>query len=317
MQYVTIPTTDLNTAAICMGTTFIGSTIDHQQSVDLLDLYAESGGNFIDTASVYANWLSGEKHQSEKTVGRWLAERGLRNRIVLATKGAHPHMATMDVHRMSRADIEEDLNTSLVNLQTDVIDLYWLHRDDPSRPVEEILDTLNAQVQAGKIRYFGCSNWRAPRIREAQEIARARGIDGFVADQMLWSAAVIDPAGIADPTMVAMDDDLYTLHQASGLAAIPYSSQAGGLFQKLAQGNLQVGDAYQVAPNQARLARLEEIARSSGLSITQVVLGYLRAQPFVTIPIVGSRTPGQLADTLRAADVRLSADQVALVDAAL
>ncbi len=294
-----------------MGTTSIGSTIDQQQSADLLDLYAEHGGNFIDTASVYANWLSGEKHQSEKTVGSWLAERGLRDRIVLATKGAHPEMATMDVPRMSRAEIEDDLNTSLANLQTDVIDLYWLHRDDPSRPVEEILETLNAQVQVGKIRYFGCSNWRAPRIREAQKIAKARGIDGFVADQMLWSAAVIDPTGIADPTMVAMDDELYAYHQSSGLAAIPYSSQAGGLFQKLAQDNLQVGEAYPVAPNQARLVRFQEIALESGLSITQVVLGFLRAQPFVTIPIVGSRTPEQLADTLTAADVRLNADQVA------
>ncbi len=181
MQYATIPNTDLAVAAICMGTTFIGSTIDHHQSFDLLDLYAESGGNFVDTASVYANWLAGEKHQSEKTVGRWLADRGLRDRIVLATKGAHPDMATMDVPRMSRAEIEDDLNTSLINLQTDVIDLYWLHRDDPSRPVEEILATLNAQVQAGKIRYFGCSNWRGgaypggPRDRRSPRFRRLRG----------------------------------------------------------------------------------------------------------------------------------------------
>ena len=103
MQYVMIPDTTLNVAAICMGTTSIGSTIDQQQSADLLDLYAEHGGNFIDTASVYANWLPGEKHQSEKTVGRWLAERRLRDRIILATKGAHPEMATMHVPRMSRA----------------------------------------------------------------------------------------------------------------------------------------------------------------------------------------------------------------------
>ncbi len=128
---------------------------------------------------------------------------------------------------------------------------------------------------------------------------------------------MIDPEGIADPTMVSMDDELYAYHRVSGLAAIPYSSQAGGLFQKLAQGNLQVGDAYPVAPNQARLARLQEIALESGLTITQVVLGYLRAQPFVTIPIVGSRTLEQLADTLSASDVRLSVDQVARVDAAM
>ncbi len=110
--------------------------------------------------------------------------------------------------RACRAEIVSDLDSSLRNLRTDVIDLYWPHRDDVrARPVGEILETLNEQVQAGKIRYFGCSNWTAQRIREAQDHAAAHGLQGFAGDQMMWSLAVIDRSAIADTTIVGMDDD--------------------------------------------------------------------------------------------------------------
>ena len=313
MNYRTIPATDLQVSSICLGSTGIGSTIDAADSFALLDFFAAQGGNFIDTAAVYANWLPGERNVSEKTIGRWLKERGAREQIVLATKGAHPELATMDIPRMSRAEIEADLDTSLRNLHTDVIDLYWLHRDDTARPVAEILETMNAQVKAGKIRYFGCSNWRAPRIAEAQRVATAQGMAGFVADQMMWSLAVIDPAGIRDQTTVAMDDELFAYHQASGMAAVAYSSQAGGLFQKLAQGNDAVGSAYPIDANRDRLARIQQVAAETGLSITQIALGYLHAQPFVTVPIVGCRTEEQLRDTLTAGDVMLTPAQVTVL----
>lgn len=310
MNYRTMPGTDLDVAAICIGSTGIGSTIDREDSFRLLDHYAEAGGNFIDTAAVYANWLPGEKNVSEKIIGRWLQRRADREQMVVATKGGHPELETMHVSRMSRAEIEADLNDSLRNLQTERIDLYWLHRDDPSLPVEEILETMNALVRAGKIRYFGCSNWRAPRIREAQAAAAAAGLLGFVADQMKWSLAVIDPDGLGDSTTVAMDDNLYDYHRESGLAAVAYSSQAGGLFQKMAAGGSPTGGEYPVEPNRRRLARIEQLAGETGLTITQIVLGYMQAQPFVTVPIVGCRTLAQLRGSLSAADVRLSPDQV-------
>lgn len=315
MRYVTIPATDLTVSGICLGSTSIGSAIDRETSFRLLDRFAEDGGTFIDTASVYANWLPGEKHVSEKTIGRWLVERGTRDRMIIATKGAHPDLDTMHIPRMSRREIEADLNASLRNLQTDVIDLYFLHRDDRDRPVEEILETMNAQVQAGKIRFFGCSNWQADRIAEANAVAAAKGMAGFVADQMMWSLAVIDPDRRGDKTTVVMDDNLHAFHEQSGMAALAYSSQAGGLFQKLGAGNREVGKAYPVAANQARLERINSVAAASGLTVTQIVLGYLQSQPFVTVPIVGCRTTAQLRDSLSAADVTLTpAQRQTLID---
>jgi aryl-alcohol dehydrogenase-like predicted oxidoreductase len=297
----------------------MGSTIDRDTSFKLLDLYVEQGGNFIDTANVYANWLPIEKSKSEKTIGQWLRERGCREQIILATKGAHPELDTMHVPRMSRADIEQDLNESLRNLQTDVIDLYWLHRDDPQRPVGEILESLSVQVKAGKIRWYGCSNWRTERIRAAQAYAAEKGLPAFVANQAMWSLALADPAGFRDKTMLAMDEEMKRYHHQTGLAAIPYSSQGQGLFHKMARGALAQMDPdaramYEDEPNRDRFKRVEQMAMARGLSISQVVLGYLQSQPFPTIPIIGPRTVAQLQDSLTAAEVRLDPEQVRYLD---
>ena len=314
MRYSPIPHTDLAPSAICLGSSHFGNGIAPADAYALLDAYVTCGGNFIDTAAVYANWLPGEKNSSEKTIGRWLAHSGQRARLVLATKGAHPDLATMHISRMSPAEIVDDVETSLRNLQTDWIDLYWLHRDDTARPVAEIIDALHSQVVAGKIRYFGCSNWRVDRIAAAQAYAAQKGITGFVANQMRWSLAEIDPAAVGDPTTVAMDGETLAYHQRTGLAAIPYSSQAGGYFQKLAEGR-DVGPnqqkQYGTAENRKRLARLKELAQATGHSISQLVLAYLTSQPFATIPIVGCRTVAQVEDSMRAGNVRLTVEQVA------
>jgi aryl-alcohol dehydrogenase-like predicted oxidoreductase len=315
MRYTTIPGTDLRCATICLGTSNLGSTIDRQASFDLLDAYVDLGGNAIDTASVYADWLPGERSISEKTLGRWCRERGNRDRILLATKGGHPDLSTMHISRLSRAEIVHDIEASLSNLQTDIIDLYWLHRDDPKRSVQEIIEVLHDQVEAGKIRTFGCSNWRAPRIRAAQAYAAQQGLRGFVADQMQWSLARADPDAVADKTTVAMDDDLYNFHLETGLAAIPYSSQANGFYQKLAggardrmsQGMLRT---YDHAENRARFGRIQALSEEIGLSVTQIALGYLLSHPFPAIPIVGCKTVEHLRDSLSAADVRLTPEQV-------
>lgn len=315
MHTVTLPNTDLVVSSLCLGSTDIGSTISRAGSFHLLDAFVDAGGNFVDTASVYANWLPGERSISEKTIGAWLKQSGKRNQVVIATKGAHPEMTTMHISRMAPADIVGDLDASLRNLQVDTIDFYYLHRDDPRRPVEEVIETLDAQVRLGKIRYFGCSNWRSERIVAAQEYARSCGSLGFSADQMMWSLAEIDTSAFGDPTMVAMDDALWSYHQQSGMATIAYSSQANGFFHKLA------GDAagrhrasqqriYAGEQNQVLSGRVQQLAQESGLTITQIVLGYLLSQPFTTVPIVGCKTLAHLRDSLTAADVRLTGEQM-------
>ncbi len=315
MRYTTIPTTTLQPSVICLGTSDIGSKIDRDTSFRMLDAYVDQGGNLIDSASVYANWLPGERNSSEKTIGRWLAARGNRDRVMVATKGAHPELGTMQISRMRRADIVADLDNSLANLQTDCIDLYWLHRDAPSHPVAEIIDTLNEQVQAGKIRAFGCSNWQTPRLQAAQNYAAQQGLHGFAANQPLWNIGVIDHATIGDPTQTQMDEAMWQFHKTSGLAAIPYSAQANGIFNKLAMGQADrirpnTQRMYQNPENQQRLQRIQQLAAETGLSVTQIVLGYLISQPFPTIPIVGCQNLAQLQDSLTAGDVQLSAEQV-------
>lgn len=317
MRQTPIPNTHLNASALCLGTALFGSAISREDSFALLDAFLEAGGNFLDTARIYADWLPGEKSISEKTIGLWMRERGNRDRVIVATKGAHLDLATK-ISRLARADIEFDLGESLKNLRTGTIDLYWLHRDDEARPVEEIMETLADQVRAGKIRHAGCSNWRLARIRAAQDAARQRGWTGFVGNQMMWSLAKMEHRDLGDKTMVVMDDALHAYHRESGLAAIPFSSQAAGWFQKrapLPAGGADVPKSgYDTPVNAARLARARQLAAETGLTLTQIVLGYLTGQPFATFPIVGCRTLAQLRDSLTAADIRLSPEHLRFLE---
>lgn len=309
----TIPGTALTPSVICMGTAHLGSRLDERMSHRMLDAYAGRGGNFIDTANVYSDWIPGEKSRSEKTIGRWLRQRGNRSSIVLATKGAHPELSTMHVPRIDRASIMHDVEQSLGHLQTDYIDLYWLHRDDPGTPVAGIMETLNELIAAGKIRAIGCSNWTASRIEEANLYAAEHGLQGFAANQPMWSLAVPDEAKIADKTMVPMRAEGEAFHLRTGMAAVPYSSQANGFFG----GKYRAGDewpgklkVYAHAENFGRLARVESAAARLGLTQTQVALGYLLSQNYPVFPIIGSSDERQLEESMSAGDVTLDAETV-------
>jgi len=286
----------------------------------LLDAYFELGGNFLDSAIIYADWLPGyERSASEKTIGRWMRTRNNRKRVVIGTKGAHPDFSALTIPRLSKADITHDVETSLINLGTDWIDLYWLHRDNPSHPVGDIMETLNGLVAKGYIRFFGCSNWRCVRIRAAQEYAQWKGLMGFSGDEVMWSLAKIKGDALVDKTLVFMDDDLYRLHRQTGLAAIAYSSQANGLFHQLIAQNfdmtkVKVSGQFLHENNVGRARRVAKMATESGMSIAQVILGYLFSQPFTTIPIVGCQCLVELRDSMSACDAVLTSEQAAFLE---
>lgn len=310
MLYKNIPGTSLNVSSICLGTADLGSTIDKEASFKIMNEFYEKGGNFIDTANVYADWLPIEKSISEKTIGKWIKEKSNRDKVFIGTKGAHPKLNSMHISRLSKEEIVSDLDESLKSLQTDYIDLYWLHRDDEKRPVGEILESLNEQVNIGKIKYFGCSNWKAERIRLAMEYASKMNIKGFVANQMMWSFAKPNTENIRDKTMVLMDDETMKLHNETKLAAIPYSSQANGFFSKLDRiDNVPIAEAikekYLNDENIKRLSRIKKLSYELSLSVGEIALGYLISQPFTTIPIVGCRTNEQLKECLKAGDLIL------------
>jgi aryl-alcohol dehydrogenase-like predicted oxidoreductase len=321
MRTVPIPGTALAPSSLCLGTVEFGSTIDGDAAFALMDAYIAAGGNFIDTAKVYGDWVPGQVSPSEKIVGEWLQARNNRARIILATKGGHYHLDAPQVKRLAPADIVSDLDASLGHLRAEVIDLYWLHRDDPARPVAELIDTLEEHVRAGKIRCYGASNWRLDRLQQARDYANSAGAQGFCAVSNLWSLAQVDVAGFADPTMAAMDDALCAYHLAHNLAAVPYTSQAYGVFHKLAAGKADTIPAmyrnmFVNAGTEARLARAQALAAQTGLTLTQVVLGYLLSQPFPTVPVFSARNEAQLRDTLTAADIRLSPEALAYLTAA-
>ena len=278
----------------------------------MLDAFVDLGGNFLDTAEVYANWLPElPRSISERTLGAWLTQRGNRDRMFIGTKGAHPDLATMHISRLAPADILHDLHGSLARLQTDVIDLYWLHRDDESRPVGEIIETLAAEVKAGKIRAFGCSNWRTARMQEAWSYATQQGLPGFVANQPLWSLAQPNPAAFGMPGLAGMDAQMFAFHQQSRWAVIPYTSQARGFFSKLVahgEAGLKEGErkAYLNETNRQRAARAAALAQHHGVTVAQIALAYLINQPIPTIPVIGCHTLAQLADSMGAATVTLT-----------
>ncbi len=318
MRRVTIPGTDLNASVLSLGTNRFGSELEAGASQALLEAFVAAGGNFIDTAHIYADWIpSAPRSASEKTLGAWLKSSGRRDQIVLATKGGHPDLATLHRSRLALADLEHDVNASLVGLQTDRIDLYWLHRDDPARPVSEILEALNALRRAGKIRYFGCSNWRAPRLRAAQEYARQHGLAGFVANQPQWSLAVPNRAALSDPKgLVIFDAEAYAYHQATGLAVAPWSAQGQGYFDKLdrlgAEGLADVDRRkYDSPANRALYPQVKALAGRYHTTVGAIALSYLLAQPFPTYPVIGPRTPAQLQSSLAALAVTLTTEDLA------
>lgn len=180
MRYGRVPGIDRPVSRVVQGTTMLGTVLGEAESFALLDRVLELGCSALDTARVYGDG------QCESMVGRWCQARGVRDQLVLIGKGAH-HDA--DRQRVTPADITADLHESLGRLQTDHIDLYLLHRDDPSVPVEPLVDVLNDHHQAGRIKAFGGSNWSVDRLRAANAYARAQGLEPFVASSPQYSLA--------------------------------------------------------------------------------------------------------------------------------
>ncbi|GGD83450.1 aldo/keto reductase [Paenibacillus nasutitermitis] len=322
MQRLVLPQTDLNASVLVLGTALFGSSIDEAGSFRLLDRYYEVHGNFLDTSLNYADWQWPVKGISEKTLGKWLKLRGHRQDIIIGTKGACPRLNNGAFFRLQREDIVSDLHQSLHNLQTDTIDLYYLHRDDPSKPAAEIIETLEDQVKAGNIRYYACSNWSLPRIQEACRYAKESGKRGFVANQMMWSLANVNRHRLSDPTLVSMDAWMTQYHEEGGLSAIPYSSQANGFFSgKYAPGDGQsdslAGRHYYNEINFARLERVQHMARDLDLSCSVIALAYMLspAHAFPVYPVIGPKNMEQLDDSLAAVEVQLDLNSIRMLEA--
>lgn len=313
---VTLANTDLVISQLCYGTNMLGTAIDQGRANEILDTFVELGGNFIDTARSYGDWVpDAPAGASERAIGAWLKGKN-RNDVIIATKGCQFDMRVGDWrNRVTPEDLAQDLNESLEHLGVDSIDLYWLHADNPAAPVQPIIDALIDHQKAGRIRHFGASNWSADRIREANAYAASIGHQGFVACQPFWGLAVPNRENAAQQGYQCYYEDGFQSLHADGMPMIPYSAQSGGYFTKRASGGIDavpegLRTRHDHPANDARLKAVQAVASKRGVSINEVVLAYLTSQPHQTIPIFGGSRPEQIRDTVKAVDLKLDAEEL-------
>ena len=323
MRYFSLPGTTLRPSVIGLGTALFGSSLGAENSFRLLDDFAAVGGNFLDTAHCYAAWLPGGAGQSETTLGRWLKKSGHRSQMIVATKGGHHRFETPHVSRLAPECIAQDVQESLERLQVDAIDLYYLHRDDPSVPAGEILDALQPHLRAGRLKAIGASNWSPARLQGAFAEASARGYVGFCCSQCGWSLAETNPALQGQYGMYYIGPEALQFYRGTGFPLIGFSSQAQGFFAqswawpRLAnptakQAALQ--PAYYSQKNVGRWERARALAAQRGCSANDIALAYLTSQPFPSAALISSSRPEQLRSSLAGADLELSPAEISYLE---
>jgi aryl-alcohol dehydrogenase-like predicted oxidoreductase len=292
--------TDLDVFGLCLGGNVFGWTADERESHDILDAYVEAGGNFVDTANSYLV----EHGASETIIGRWLASRGNRDEIVLATKVGGGRGATRNLRPET---IESECRASLERLHTNRIDLYYAHFDDEETPLEDSLRAFDALVRAGTVRHVAASNYTPERLTAAIELQREHRLAEFTVLQPHYNLMERDFERALLPVAERLD-----------LALLPYYGLAKGfLTGKYRPGGEEVESpradsarAYLERGGAAVLEALDEVAAAHGAPVAAVALAWLRARPRVVAPIASARTTEQLAQILPAATLELTADEV-------
>ncbi|MBQ0912491.1 aldo/keto reductase [Streptomyces sp. RM99] len=296
---------DLEVFPLALGGNVFGWTADQDTSFAVLDAYTAAGGNFIDTADSYSAWADGNSGgESETVLGQWLAARGNRDDVVLATKvSQHP-----EYPGLSAANIKAAADASLRRLGTDHIDLYYTHFDKPEVPVEEIVGALDELVRAGKVRHIAASNISAERLAASLDFSDREGLARYVAIQPHYNLVSRD----------TYEGGLRDLAERAGLAAVPYYALAAGFLTGKYRPGATVdspragGAARHLETERGRrvLAALDEIAGAHDAPVATVALAWLAAQPTVAAPIASARTVEQLPALLGVAELTLTEDEV-------
>ena len=312
MEYVRLGRSGLNVSRICLGTMTFGQGADEKMSFELMDRFTELGGTFLDTADQYGGGVS------EEIVGRWIKERGVRDDVVLATKVQSVVGPGPNERGLSRIHILRGVEDSLRRLQTDVIDLYQIHRWDLESEPEETLEALDDLVRWGKVRYIGCSNLKAWHLSKYLTLSKENGWSRFISLQPLYSAL-----------NRSIENEVLPLCAEEGLGVMVYNPLAGGVLTgKYARGEApssgtRLGDMqvyqgrYLTETAMDTVDRFGEAAQARGVTPAQLALAWVMAEPRVTCPIVGARNMEQLNDTMGGAGISLTPEERAALPAVL
>ncbi len=309
MKTMALGNTGEQVSALCLGAMYFGSRNDEATSYQLLDRYVAAGGSFIDTANIYAHWVQGfQGGESEALLGRWMRQRGNRQRLFLASKVGFGYSEARP--GLSARQIERECEKSLRRLGVETIDLYYAHVDDRATPLEETLEAFDRLVRAGKVRFLGASNYLAWRLAEARCISRANGWAEFCCVQQRHTYLRPRPGQRFDP-QIAANDDLLDFCRSAGVTLLAYSVLLSGAY---ARPDRPLPAQYRGADTEARLAALREVAAAHGATPNQIVLAWMLHHG--VLPLIAASTEEQLRENLAALAVTLSEADLERLDAA-
>ncbi|MFD1791411.1 aldo/keto reductase [Ochrobactrum teleogrylli] len=313
MEYKKLGRTELKVSPLCFGGNVFGWTVDEATSFSLLDRFVDAGLNFIDTADVYSAWANGNVGgESETIIGNWLKSRGLRDRVVIATK-VGSEMGP-DEKGLSPAYIRKAVDASLKRLQTDYIDLYQSHWDDPETPFEDTLGTYKELIDAGKVRAIGASNLTPERLTEALDVAKQHNLPRYETLQPLYN--LYDRSGF--------EDGLEAICRDNEIGVIPYYALAAGFLTGKYRSADDLGQSargksvekYLTDRGSRIIAALDQVARSVDATQAQVAIAWLVAHPSITAPIASATRLTQLGELISAAELKLGKTDLALLNKA-
>ncbi len=303
-------TSDLSVSPLCLGGNTFGWTANEQESFEVLDAYVAGGGNFIDSADAYSHWIPGNSGgESETILGNWMKARGNRESVVIATKvGMLPGFTALTADNIVTA-----VDNSLRRLQTDYIDLYYAHKDDPDTDQLETMTAFDGLVKAGKVRNIAASNYSADRLQSALDVAGANGLTKFVALQNLYNLV----------ERGAYEGALRDVVERNNLVSLPYYSLAKGFLTgkyrvkgETESGRAAGAEVYLDTNGPKVLAAMDTVAAAHGVSLTTIALAWVAAQPTIASPIASARVVSQLPDLLAMAAVTLSESELRQLDEA-
>jgi len=312
MQYTHLGRTGLQVSRLGLGTMNFGELTDETASFEIMDKALDAGINFFDTADVYGGPQSPDMEKgygiSEEIIGRWLAQGGRRERIVLATKLYQPMGTGLNDRRLSAYHIRRACEDSLRRLQTDHIDLYQMHHVDRSTPWDEIWQAMEQLVREGKVTYIGSSNFAGWDIASAQSVASSRNFLGLASEQSLYNLSAR-----------TIELEVIPALRYYGIGLIPWSpigmGLLGGALRKAMEGRrasplLQM----RIEQHRSQLEQYEALCKQLGEEPANVALAWLLANPAVTAPIIGPRTTEQLDENLHALEISLSTQTLSRLD---
>lgn len=315
MRYIEIQGVTKPVSVIGLGT-MIMAPDKKELSWSILDAFVAQGGTLIDTAEIYGD----PEHYgySEQTIGMWLEARGNREQIVLMSKGCIPDTCQPlhgDGLAISPEWIHKAIAGSLKRLKTDYLDIWLLHRDDPTVPVGDIVEALNREIEAGTIRAYGGSNWTTQRLAEANAYAAAHGLVGMAASSPQFSLATANEPFW--PTTTYVDEQTRQWHVETGLPVLAWSALGRGFVKYGDPADLSRPDlvrTFYSPANFQKMARAEELAKLYGVSKADIALAYVTRQPFPAVALVGPGSPEHVLSCTRSADVPLSEENVAWLE---